>query len=390
MHQTRRLLVTPFALLVFVAIPVPTFAQQRPPAQRSGFREQVDTHFKEWDKDRDGTLSSKEIDEAVTNAKYKSKAAAALAALKQADRNKKLQLPPLTWDYLKAAGPSRPAGPAGGAGGTQPDFDRYYNGALQRITSARRELFVSGVPRLETIHQGRLGDCFCLAPLGAMIHRDANAVAKMFRKLPDHAYQVTFGNGRTVRVDPLTDAEIGLTSTTEQDGLWVNVYESALGELRNEKLSDDKKKESASDLIASGGSTRSILEVLTGRVVKRMNTKPRANDTRTQDEVTRELRQTLSQAIKDKRLVCTGTPREVKVPGVHPSHAYAVLDFIASRDEVLLWNPHGQRFRPKGPAGLEFGYPTEDGKFRVPLREFVQIFGGITYETAESVKPAAK
>src|SRR5262245_38586620 len=195
-----------FTLLLAVLLLGPASAQQ--PPRRSAFREQVEANFYTWDQNHDGTLSSKEIDEAVSDKRFTGKAAAALAALKQADRSKKFTLPPLTQDYLRSGNNAASTGP----NATQPNFDQLYNGALQRITKARRELFVSGLPRLDTIHQGRLGDCFCIAPLGAMIHRDARAVAHMFAKDPDGGYRVTFAGGHTVHVDPLTDTEIALTS----------------------------------------------------------------------------------------------------------------------------------------------------------------------------------
>jgi hypothetical protein len=71
----------------------------------------------------------------------------------------------------------------------------------------------------------------------------------------------------------------------------------------------------------------------------------------------------------------------VGVPGVPGLHAYAILNFDAPRDEVMLWNPIGGSFHPKGPEGLRHGYPVAHGQFRVPLTELVQFFGGFSFES---------
>ena len=71
---------------------------------------------------------------------------------------------------------------------------------------------------------------------------------------------------------------------------------------------------------------------------------------------------------------------EVTTPGLTPKHAYAVLAYDEATDQVTLWNPHGQAFTPKGPAGLANGYPTKDGVFRLPVEEWVVQFSGFAYE----------
>ena len=85
--------------------------------------------------------------------------------------------------------------------------------------------------------------------------------------------------------------------------------------------------------------------------------------------------------MRDKRLICGGTGSGVKVPGVLGLHAYAILAYDATKDEVLLWNPIGGAFKPKGTEGLEHGYSMSHGQSRVPLVELVQFFGGFSFET---------
>jgi hypothetical protein len=66
-----------------------------------------------------------------------------------------------------------------------------------------------------------------------------------------------------------------------------------------------------------------------------------------------------------------------------PAHAHAVVGYDSATRKVRLWNPHGNKFTPKGPAGLANGYPTEDGFFTMPLADFVVTFRSVY---AEEVK----
>jgi hypothetical protein len=379
-------------VVAFLAMPVIASAQAKPtPAVE--FVEQLERHFKAWDKDKDGKLSSKEIDDLVDEAQIKGKPAAAVAALKRADRAKKTApLPPFTREYFqkyaKLKGPEKQ---------TMPDFGGMYQSSLRRIEKTNRELFASELPRLDTMHQGRLGDCYFIAPVGAALYRSPEAIKNMFKKQPDGTIEVRFGAGRKVRVRPVTDAELGLTSSTDGDGVWLNTLEKAFGESRNERLPEDQQKDSTTDLIANGGSSRPIIELLTGHQARGISLRPKDKDKgHTDGELQAKLallRPILLSAMKDKRLVCCGTPglseSDVKVPGIPGKHAYAVLGYDVSTDELHIWNPHGNTFTPKGTKGPQFGYPTKSGRFAMPLKEFVQTFGGLSYETGEPLKPAS-
>ena len=100
------------------------------------------------------------------------------------------------------------------------------------------------------------------------------------------------------------------------------------------------------------------------------------------------LREMLTTAIKEKKLICAGTPATgLKPPGISLKHAYAILDYDASRDILTVWNPHGNTFHPKGDPGLTNGYVTEKGQFEVPLPEALTFFSGIVFETDQSAPP---
>ena len=372
-----------FLLLAIVWIILPVTSSRAEPAadkEDSPFIQTLAAQFSKWDKDHDQTLSLHELDTAIEDPANTGPAAAALAALKRASRATNYTLPALTMMNIRELANSPPAT-------NRPNFQRLYGECLRRITGVKhRELFVSGLPQLSTVHQGRIGDCFCLAPLGAMIHRNPDEVASLFSTEEDGRVRISFGSG-PVSVAPPTDAELAITSGNTQDGVWVNLYEKAISEVRNLERPLNKRADLAIDAIASGGSASKIMSYLTGHKVSGFSFRFATNaDT---SSAAREiklaaLRLGLAEATEQKRLmVCT--TQKPTTPGITPKHAYALLSYDQKNDTVELWNPHGNRFNPKGPPGLTNGYPTRNGVFTIPVTEFVQQFTGMTFELASAV-----
>ena len=85
-------------------------------------------------------------------------------------------------------------------------------------------------------------------------------------------------------------------------------------------------------------------------------------------------------ALRDKRLIGTGTTQADRPPDITPNHTYAVIGYDPATDMITLWNPHGQNFSPQGIPGLKNGYATRNGVLSLPLIEFVQIFVGVNWE----------
>ncbi len=358
-------------------------AASAPASVSSPFLEQVTAHFVQWDSDHDGTLSEQEVDKAVSDPQTTGKSAAAIVALKRSLRSKTFTPPALTLDNITRCIPMTQE-----MRGKQPDYEALYMGAWKRIQSIKRDLFVSGSPNLDTLHQGRLGDCFCLAPLGAMLHRDPQDVVKMFQANADGTILVQFGNKKRVSLSAPTDAEIALTSSSSLDGVWVNLYEKAVGICRKETLSPDSSA-SPLDVLGKGGSAGTMVAFVTGHQIKRFSCTPLRKSDITEpqkQEGLERLRGMLTEAMQNKRLVCAGTGAGVKVPGVTSNHAYAILDYDPTIDWVTLWNPHGNTYTPHGEAGLEHGYTTAKGQFRVPLTQAVQFLAGFSFETNQPLK----
>ncbi|HEX5052153.1 MAG TPA: C2 family cysteine protease [Planctomycetota bacterium] len=431
--------------------PVAPPAPSTPPKSPPSFAEVAAEHFASWDRNTDGKLDADEIDVLCVDPKVTGEQAAAAAAIKRIVRSGKYAVPELTREYLTtppkpvskpasklpvpphvepATATQPPAQPPAKASTTdpleqaagspdaqdhrdapeqpatlkRPNFQAGYASSLRKIRATRPDLFRDDTPDLDHCHQGPLGDCYFVAAVGAFVHRDSAAVKQMIKERDGGGYDVHFGDGRSIELPPLTDAELALSGTTGDEGLWLPVLEKALGALRHQADPKRYAMETSTDAIARGGSTATIIRMLTGHQTTRIVLKKRPRGTvpgpdgkpvpkppvpaADPDELAARLRTEVGSALREKRLVACGAGTEPHPPGINGKHAYAVLAFDAENDLLTLWNPHGNTFRPKGEAGLEHGYATRAGVFRIPVRDFVQVFGGLALETDRAL-PAA-
>ena len=356
------------------------FALQLEAQTSNDFIAGLQRNFGKWDLNHDGILSSNELDTAVADPQTIGANAAIAAALKRASRQSKVSVPPLTIANITLVTVER-----------NPDLTQMFREGCKRIASiTNRTLFSEKVPKLELIHQGKLGNCFCLAPLGAMVHGHPDQVAAMFAPETNGNYWVQLGK-KAVEVSPPTDAEIAMTSSNEHGDIWVNLYEKAVGTARNDERAPEHRLGSPLDALAHGGSAGTMLAYLTGHQITRFSfkfAKAPASATNNPAERLRELRQKLAAAVAEKRLMTSGTVKP-STPGLTPNHAYAVLDYNEVSDTVQLWNPHGQNFHPKGLPGPETGYPTRNGIFEIPVEQFVHQFSGIAFEVMPEKLPPA-
>ncbi len=345
------------------------------------FTEQVSALFDAWDRNADGTLQGGELDALVEDPSITGKTAATLAALKIVERGNKWTLGPYTRELFSKYAAAKKQGLKKEE---WPNFDALYAGALRRIQRCGPAVFAEGQPRLEDVNQGTIGDCFFLAPLGALVHRDPERVRGMIRDNGDGTFTVRFGDGSTVRVAAPSDTELAMSSSTDRGGRWVPIFEKAFATVRNNERPESKQKESETDVIARGGAIGPSIRTLTGRPFKQFPLRTRGKTDPPKDgEVEAKLpklREILLSSIEERRLACCGTPKMVATPGVNGKHAYAVIGFDEKEDAVRLWNPHGNNFKPKGEPGLKNGYETRDGLFTIPLADFVRIFNGVSYE----------
>jgi len=369
------------ATLLLLFLPVaPSWSVRAQDKTGDQFVEAVAARFYAWDLDHNQTLSMPELDVAIKDPVNTGRSAAALAALKRASLSTNYTLPPLTFNNIRELAGRPPAG-------HQPNLARLYLDGLRRINGLTNgELFASGLPRLDTIRQGRIGDCFCLAPIGAMLHRDPQEVASMFSMEGGYHCVVKIGSEAVLVALP-TDAEraMGRMANNSHDGLWLDLYEEAMGQLHNSLKSPDQQSYSSVEAIASGGSAGRIISDLTGHKVSGFSLefgKDPGAPAALQDTRLAALRRKLADATGQKRLVTCSTQQST-TPGLTPHHVYALLGYDPINDTIELWNPHGNEFAPKGPPGPANGYPTRRGLFTIPVPEFVQQFSGMAFEGME-------
>ncbi len=348
---------SPIAYFGFLVISLRVSAADDP----SLFFKQASQHFSAWDANHDNALTLAELDRAIASLEVQGEAAAAVVALKRGMVDKTAQL---TLSSIQASAAYEPL----------------FTWALNRIAKAQRTLFVSQPPKLDSIRQGKTGDCFCLAALRTVIQRDPAAITDMIKPQPNGTFAVKVGSN-VITTPPLTDGEIAIGASTN-DGLWPLVYEKAVGISRIKPNAPDATPYS---IVTKGGSAGSMMSVLTGHEIKRWSCKTwREAAAEKQPAMLDEVRHLFTSAFAEKRLVTGGTALLAKdkkgPPGILFNHGYAVLGYDAGKDEVLLWNPHGDSFKPKGKPGLAKGYPMTKGEFRVPLKQLVTFFGGFAFE----------
>lgn len=402
-------------LLLALAI----LAQTPQAAPAPDFAGVASASFEKWDQDGNGELSADEVDRLCVDPGVRGPEAAAAAAVKRIIRSDRYAVPPLTLENLvRPAPPARrerdgieedssrsdsPEIAVRSAERRPPNFQASYSSSLRRITSTKRDLFLDETPDVDKCRQGPLGNCYFVAPIGALVHRDPSELARLVVERDDGGYDVRFRDGQSISLAPLTDAEIALSGTTGDEGLWLPVLEKAFGTLRRNASPARYTTQTPTDAIAMGGSAATTIRMLTGHQAERvvLKRRPRSTEKDAQGkpvelppepagdlaDLAERVRTKVFTALAGGRLVACGTGTEPQPPGISGKHAYAVIAFDAGADALTLWNPHGNTFRPKGDPGLEAGYATRAGVFTVPIDDFVRIFTGVTIETDRAYIP---
>lgn len=366
--------------------------------KESAFAHIVEAHFASWDKNRDGTLSAVEVTALVKDPRITGDEAAAIAAIHAYFRGNK-HATGVKKDFLLKPG-AETAEERRDKQSKGAHFESHFGAFRRHIAKAPRDIFATKeAPSLEGFHQGNLGDCFLLASIAAAINADAAAVRRMFQVRSDGSCEVVFYSGHRVHTPKLTDAEIALSSSAGEQGVWLNVIEKAFGEIKLEVRHSRKPASSEMDLdiISRGGFPSEAIQVLCGTQAKTVSIRhgkgehpPAAADV---PKLQAELHAYLSQALPRKFLFCCSTASGDKgkyPPGIVTDHAYAIVGYDPRRQVVTVMNPWGNHFEPKGDAGMMHGYATKGGKFDVPLRDFIAIFESVSYQTALPPKPTKR
>lgn len=195
---------------------------------------------------------------------------------------------------------------------TDPDSWYHFTGDLWRQTG----------PKRWDIEQGKVGDCWCLASMGALADQSPEALERMFTKNANGTYTVAFGDGTRETVS----AEIPRSAAHVYDEAgWPALLEKAIA-----------AREGGYDVIGRGGDTGVALHMLTGKPVAQFMTK----DHSMLDA------QAISTSLADHDAVVLAIDEGTTLPemtdrGIVADHAYTVIDADPAAGTVTLANPHG-------------------------------------------------
>jgi len=261
-----------------------------------------------------------------------------MAAIERVVRGK-YTLPPLTKDYLVSSPLGEESKSEEQADSRddlskperfnhQPSFQMRYLRGLRRLRNISRDLFPQSLPFFEATHQEWMGDCPFVSTVGAMVYRDPSAVKAMFTQSADGPTTVTFGNGRSIKIVRLTDADIAIWSCAGTNGLWLTILEKAYRRvLVATEHPDTQDRPSIYDKF---GSVQTI-EILDGhrtREVALRGIRPGSTQFA-------RLRQDLTAAQREHSLVKVGTASKTTTPGIPHTHALSPNDAIAVAGELL-------------------------------------------------------
>ena len=344
------------------------------PTPRDRLVDAVEANFTHWDKNHNGDLDESEINTVLQDPYVKGDAAAAAATLKG-----------------QFAEMNRDAAPALTARFFQSDDSRLemlaseFQMCLKRLQNASGlPIFSQDSPSLAECGQRRLEDCYLIAPLGARLARNPAVIHEMIT--PDDqigGYHVFFPDGTRVDTPRLTEGELAWLGAGPAKCLWQRTLEKAWGlrKVCRKYGTPDPSIDPFDFIPVGGGSGENMLLSLTGH-----NTADyylgKNGHTRTPVP---KLRNALQGAIQSGRLVEAFT-WDVSNSRLPPDHAFAVLGYDSTTDLIKLWNPWGNNFVPHDVPGPMNGYRTVDGKFEMPLTEFIKIFAQVRAETDQPAK----
>ena len=325
----------------------------------------------------------------------KGEAAAAVVAIEHVVRGGKYTLPPLTLEFLvksptyerhenKEDELSADDSSKALSFSHAPSFVPRYREAIKRISKTSRDLFPQMMPSFEGVRQG-LGDCPFVSTVGALVHRDPSFIKKMISENGNGSFTVSFGDGQSIKLNQITDGDIGMWTSAGTNGLWLTVLEKAyrralLQAKIPHKSQEEKDAESIYDQFGSGHT----VQIFTGHEILRVELKDIKHGTEKYVSLCQKLKTTLANHLIIK--ASTSKQAGTKVPHVAGGHAYAVLAYDQKSDTLEVFNPWGNTFVPGGEDGFQNGYTTKGGIFHVPLREAIHIFDAFQFEALNPVQ----
>ena len=368
-----------FLLMVtlFLVCQSPSYSQKsRKKGQSSPanpFADQVKEHFKNWDKNNDGKINEAESNLTITNKSVSGDQAAAILAvhylfIKSGNPKE------FTKEEILNRGSWKPTGNPGEFKGS--DLLGAFASYSDKLKNINRKLFI-GEPSPIGMHQGMLGDCYLISTIGALAKISPNKIKEMVKEKSDGSYEVHFADKNFVTVNKLTDTEMIAGASTDGQGCWLRVMESAFGKRKAMNSGNKTKgtkvgsanKADYDFAVGHGGTQEEVINALTGH-----------------QPITLKLSKDLKQLVAifgeaGKKITLASIYANKQVPpGFDTGHGYAILGYDKKNNKVKVWNPHGNEFHPMGPEGMKNGFIVKNGAMDITVDDFAKVFDQVVYE----------
>ena len=248
-----------------------------------------------------------------------------------------------------------------------------YQKNIVKLQGISQSLFAPGQPDFATLAQGPAGDCYFFAGAGWLAKYRPSVLTQAIQPLPDGTYRVVFPNGEEAVVARPTDAEMSFndSASTLQGGVWMPVLEKAMGTIM--ARAGGRSADIADPTVAidvPGVPVASIVRRWTGAEVERFRLAV------TDPKIFREA----LVRMHERNLLAEALLLHSNSAHLPWDHVYAILDFEPQTGTLTLWNPLAYDFQPQGPEGLDNGYFTRHGVFRMPLPDFLAIYAFVALE----------
>ena len=373
------------ACLAFGAEPVfaqPSAAPAKPAQPAPDLTELTNSAWSRWDRNQDNELDRREIVSALRSPKTKGYEASLLAILymdKFADEPQDKPYSISKVDLLTLVGKAA--------------FITKVRGGNDRLSTTQRVLFAQGDPTLDGFHQGRDGDCYLVANIALLVRNRPNDLRSMFSVLVNGDFRLTLPDGQSATVSPPTDGEILLGGATGPGhGIWLPVFQKAYAIILSKTGKRPRRwnfDETMFSAYIEGGLSVPTMQQLTGHKAI-ADAVIFGKESREQASKSEQVHTMLAKFTKDKTGVLLHTRRPVDKgstfvapPGWPDAHTLALFSYDADKRVAHIFNPWGNSFEPKGDPSLATGYVTTNGRFDMPLSEFMALFKSFSYETRQ-------
>lgn len=333
----------------------------------------IGDNFARFDRDKNGSISWKEMRQNVADPSIAGKDAAALATLyclvsdatDERGLARKLSVTP---ELLSELHDEKEIALDDGEDAAA---DLYYSKYLGKLENASDELFAGGMPNGMKVAQGFGPSCAILATTVGQALLDPQVIKDAVTQREDGKVAVKFpGLSKPIVVTQTTDTETALFSSAGKNGTWLNHIEKAWGTTQtSEPLAAFEQSSWPAKSIRAWSNASAVTTSV-----------PKKLEGYRKGEVP-DFLQGVVEALDSGRIAMTWTRnQERKIDNLVPGHAHTVLGFNAKKGTITVRNPWGHREPEKNGKARD---GKDDGVFELSLSEYVADFGRISFQTSD-------